>query len=259
MHLCGGVGRITARLPPLIAVPTTAGTGSEVGRAAVMTLATGEKLGILSPHLIPRTAVCDPELTLGLSPALTAGAGMDAISHCIETFCSPRKNAVADAIALDGLARGFHNIEIAANDGKNLESRSEMMLCSLQGGLTFQKGLGAVHSLSHPLGALTEKRLHHGTLNAVFLPGVLKFNADFCRDKFDRIARTLALKADELPDVFAKLNERLGLPANLSAMGLTRADLEPLAARAAADHCSATNPRPLSREECAALYMNALA
>ena len=116
----GGVMRITNKIPPLIAIPTTAGTGSEVGRAAVMTLGNGEKLGIISPHLIPKTAVCDPELTLGLPPILTAGSGMDAISHCIETFCSPRRNSVADAIALDGLSRGWRHIETATHKGTNL-------------------------------------------------------------------------------------------------------------------------------------------
>jgi alcohol dehydrogenase class IV len=254
----GGLGRITSRMPPLIAVPTTAGSGSEVGRAALITLSGGPKLGFLSPHLLPKAAVCDPALTLSMSPKLTAGTGMDAISHCIEAFCSPRKNPVADAIALDGLARGWSNIEIAYANGADLQARSEMMLCSLQGGLSFQKGLGAVHSLSHPLGALSEKRLHHGTLNAVFLPIVLRFNADSCADKFDRMEKLLGLSGGELPEAIAQLNRRLGLPANLSEMGLTPADLEPLSAQAAADHCSPTNPRALGQEDCAALYRSAL-
>src|SRR6185437_14477942 len=216
----GGLTRITSRIPPLIAIPTTAGTGSEVGRAAVMTLGSGEKLGIISPHLIPKAAVCDPELTVGLPPILTAGSGMDAISHCIETFCSPRKNSVADAIALEGLSRGWRHLETATHHGANLSARSEMMLCSLHGGLTFQKGLGAVHSLSHPLGALTEKRLHHGTLNAIFLPHVLRFNAPACPEKLGRIAHALGLTREQLPDAVTKLNARLGLPPNLSAMGV---------------------------------------
>ncbi len=256
--LRGGIGKITSRMPPLIAVPTTAGSGSEVGRAALLTLGSGPKLGFLSPHLLPKAAVCDPALTLSMGPKLTAGTGMDAISHCVEAFCSPRQNPVADAIALDGLVRGWRNIEIACTHGQDLAARSQMMLCSLQGGLAFQKGLGAVHSLSHPLGALSAKRLHHGTLNALFLPIVLRFNAGSCADKFARMEKLLGLAAGKLPEAFAQLNARLGLPANLSEMGLSQADVEPLSAAAAEDHCSPTNPRPLSQADSAALYRIAL-
>jgi 4-hydroxybutyrate dehydrogenase len=254
----GGISLITSNMPPLIAVPTTSGTGSEVGRAALVTISEAGKIGFLSNHLLPNAAICDPELTLGMPSLLTAATGMDALSHCIETFCSPRYNPVADAIALDGLNRGYFNIVKATHNGANHESRSEMMMCSLQGGLTFQKGLGAVHSLSHPLGALTDLRLHHGTLNAIFLPVVLRFNYDYCKEKMRAIARRLEITdASSLPERFALLNEELGLPAKLRELGLTKADLEPLAEKTKEDHCTPTNPRPLKVENCHDLYLEA--
>lgn len=251
----GGFARIGARMPPLVAVPTTAGTGSEVGRAALLTLASGEKLGFLSPHLLPKAAVCDPELTLAMPPLLTAGTGMDALSHCIESYCSPRFNPVAEALALDGLQRGWRWLRVAVGDGRDRPARHEMLLCSLLGGLTFQKGLGAVHALSHPLGALTGKRLHHGTLNALFLPHVLRFNARECEEKLDALALRIGLaRGAELPDAVARFNAQLGLPANLRELGLTEGELAPLAEKALRDHCAATNPRPLALEDCRALY-----
>src|SRR3954452_3065928 len=150
----GGLERVTDRVAPVIAVPTTAGTGSEVGRAALINLADGRKLGLVSPHLIPKRAICDPDLTLGLPPRLTAATGMDALSHCIETFLSPRFNPPAEAIALDGAGRIMRFLERAFADGADREARSELMMGALEGGLTFQKGLGAVHGLSHALGSL---------------------------------------------------------------------------------------------------------
>ena len=241
-------------MPPLIAVPTTSGSGSEVGRAALITVPGEGKLGFLSNYLLPAATICDPELTLELPPLLTAATGMDALSHCVETFCSPRYNPVADAIALDGLERGYRNILKATHNGTDRQARSEMMMCSLQGGLAFQKGLGAVHSLSHPLGALTDKRLHHGTLNAIFLPVVLRFNFDYCKDKMQAIARRLEITDASLPDRFAQLNQELGLPARLRDLGLTKEDLEPLAEKAKEDHCTPTNPRTLEVEDFRQLY-----
>ncbi len=255
----GGIAKITSNLPPVIAIPTTAGTGSEVGRAALLTLATGNKVGFLSPHLLPKAAVCDPLLTVTMPSILTAATGMDAISHCIETFCSHRWNPVAEAIALDGLARGISHIEIACNEPENRQARSEMMLCALEGGLTFQKGLGAVHSLSHALGSLTEKRLHHGTLNAIFLPHVLRFNQGFCRDKLERIAHLLGPpRSNDLPEFIEALTRRVGLPSNLGSLGVKKQDLEPLVSKALNDHCTATNPRPLDEPSVRALYLEAL-
>lgn len=252
----GGTERITRRVPPIVAVPTTAGSGSEVGRAALVTLRSGDKVGILSRYLTPAAAVCDPELTLTMPPSLSAGTGMDAISHCVETFCSTRFNPVADAIALDGLARGCGHVETVFRDGRERKARKEMLMCALQGGLAFQKGLGAVHSLSHPLGSL-DRALHHGTLNGLFLPAVLRFNADHCADRLEAMAQRLRLKkGTDLPDYFSALNRRLGMPASLSELGVTRDALEPLAAKAAADHCSPTNPRPLDEAACRMLYLS---
>jgi alcohol dehydrogenase class IV len=245
-------------MPPLIAIPTTSGSGSEVGRAALLTVPGAGKLGFLSEHLLPAATICDPELTLEMPPLLTAGTGMDAISHCVETFCSPRYNPIADAIALDGLERGYHSIIRATRNGADRQARAEMMMCSLQGGLAFQKGLGAVHSLSHPLGALTERRLHHGTLNAIFLPVVLRSNFAGCKEKMEVIAGRLAItEAADLPGTFARLNQALGLPARLRELGLTKEDLEPLAQKAQKDHCTLTNPQLLRREDCLRLYLEA--
>ncbi|HLV00119.1 MAG TPA: iron-containing alcohol dehydrogenase, partial [Acidobacteriota bacterium] len=152
--VAGGWDLIEPLLPPLVAIPTTAGSGSEVGRAALITLKSGEKLGFLSPHLIPRAAVCDPELTVSMPASLTAATGMDAISHCIEAYCSTRENPVADAMALEGFRKAYSFLSKACTNGNDAEARRQMLLAALLGGLTFQKGLGAVHSLSHPLGGL---------------------------------------------------------------------------------------------------------
>ncbi len=159
----GGSARICERVAPLIAVPTTAGTGSEVARGAIVIVDDGRKLGFHSWHLVPKTAICDPELTLGLPPLLTAATGMDAIAHCMETFMAPAVNPPADGIALDGLERAWRHIERATRDGSDREARWNMMSASMQGAMAFQKGLGCVHSLSHSLGGV-DPRLHHGTL-----------------------------------------------------------------------------------------------
>ena len=163
----GGLARITATTAPIIAVPTTAGTGSEVGRGAVLILDDGRKLGIISPHVMPKAAICDPELTLSLPALLTAATGMDAIAHCMETFMAPAFNPPAEGIALDGLRRGWGHIERATTTPGDREARLQMMSASMQGAMAFQKGLGCVHSLSHSLGGVNPK-LHHGTLNAIF-------------------------------------------------------------------------------------------
>ena len=191
--VAGGVSLIRPETAPVVAIPTTAGTGSEVGRAALLTLRDGRKLGFISPHLIPKQAICDPELTLGLPPMLTAATGMDALTHCFETFLSPRINPPADAIALDGAARAWTWLPRAVADGADRQARWEMMMAALQGGLTFQKGLGAVHGLSHALGGSKEPVLHHGTLNAVLLPAVLRFNASAAPEKYARLRTVLGL------------------------------------------------------------------
>ena len=255
----GGLPKITANRPPLIAIPTTAGTGSEVGRAALVSMMNGRKLAIISPHMIPNAVICDPNLTLGLPKSLTAATGMDAIAHCVETYCSPRFNPVTDAIALDGLARACANIREAVRDGLNLTARSEMMMAALEGGLTFQKGLGLVHSLSHALGGLQGKRLHHGTLNAIFLPHVLRFNMEACPDKMQKLAEVVGVAGPTaLPAFFEALNSEIGLPGRLCDMGVRKEDLAPMAEFALQDHSSATNPRPITLEVCRQMYEDSL-
>lgn len=252
--ILGGIPKITAKVAPVIAVPTTAGTGSEVGRAALITLKDGRKLGFISGHLIPKLAICDPELTLGLPAGLTAATGMDAVTHCIETYLSPRDNPVAESIALDGLKRAVAHIERAVADGSDREARKEMLMAALQGGLTFQKGLGAVHALSHPLGGLKDVSLHHGTLNAVLLPAVLRFNAPSAEAKYAEIRRTLGLSPDaDLAAWIAGLTARLGLPATLTQMGVPRSVIPAIAEAATKDHSSASNPRQASAADYAAM------
>jgi hypothetical protein len=257
----GGSARITDRVAPLIAVPTTAGTGSEVARGAILIVDDGRKLGFHSWHLMPRAALLDPELTLGLPPLLTAATGMDAIAHCLETYMAPAVNPPADGIALDGLTRGWAHIERAMRDGGDLQARWNMMSASMQGALAFQKGLGCVHSLSHSLGGVNP-RLHHGTLNAIFLPAVLRFNAAAesiqCERRLQRMALAMGLAGcddagDALADTIRAMNARLGLPAGLAALGVTEDLVERVIDGALADHCHKTNPRIASRDDYRAM------
>lgn len=253
----GGSPKITGRVAPLIAVPTTAGTGSEVARGAIIIVDDGRKLGFHSWSLMPRIALLDPELTLGLPPLLTAATGMDAIAHCLETFMAHAVNPPADGIALDGLWRGWAHIERATRDGSDREARWHMMSASAQGALAFQKGLGCVHSLSHSLGGVNP-RLHHGTLNAMFLPAVIRFNAgadSMQRDgRLARMAHAMGLpgcdpQGDALAEAILAMNRRLGLPTGLRAMGVTEDLFERVIDGAMADHCHATNPRLATRDD----------
>ncbi len=245
----GGSGRIGAGVAPLIAIPTTAGTGSEVARGAIIIVDDGRKLGFHSWHLVPKVAICDPELTLGLPPGLTAATGMDAMAHCIETYLSKAVNPPADAIAFDGLRRARAFIERAVRDGTDREARWQMMSASMQGAMAFQKGLGAVHSLSHALGGLPV-RPHHGTLNALLLPEVVKFNETAVPDKVQHIADVFGTSGGGgLADVLRDLNRRIGLPSGLGAMGIAADAFTGVIANALKDHCHATNPRPASAED----------
>jgi 4-hydroxybutyrate dehydrogenase len=247
----GGSPKITDRVAPVIAVPTTAGTGSEVARGAIVIVDDGRKLGFHSWHLVPRTAICDPELTLGLPPVLTAATGMDAIAHCMETFMAHAVNPPADGIALDGLERGWGHVERATRNGDDREARWNMMSASMQGAMAFQKGLGCVHSLSHSLGG-ADPRLHHGTLNALFLPAVVRFNANaesMVKDRrLARMAHAMGLGAcdtqgTQIADAIRQMNARLGLPSGLAAVGVTPDMFDRIITGALADHCHKTNPR----------------
>jgi len=258
----GGSPRITDRCVPLIAVPTTSGTGSEVARGTILILDDGRKLGFHSWHLVPRAAICDPDLTLGLPPHLTAATGMDAVAHCMETFMAPAFNPPADGIALDGLERAWTHIERATRDGSDREARLNMMSASMQGAMAFQKGLGCVHSLSHSLGGI-DPRLHHGTLNAVFLPAVVQFNASAesirKEKRLERMARAMGLSPVEPIDQAIKdMNRRLGLPDGLAAMGVREDQFEAVIDGAMADHCHKTNPRIATCDDYRALLQQSM-
>ena len=249
----GGSPRITERAAPLIAVPTTSGTGSEVARGAIIIVDDHRKLGFHSWNLLPKAAICDPELTLGLPPLLTAATGMDAIAHCMETFMSAAFNPPADGIALDGLERGWASIAPATQNGSDREARLNMMSASMQGAMAFQKGLGAVHSLSHSLGGVNP-RLHHGTLNAMFLPAVVRFNAEapsVQKDRrLERMAGAMGLAwASDIPEAIRYMNARLGLPTGLAAMGVSEDMFDAVIQGAMADHCHKTNPRVATADE----------
>ena len=257
----GGSARISERVAPLIAVPTTAGTGSEVARGALLIVADGRKLGFHSWHLVPKAALLDPELTVGLPPGLTAATGMDAIAHCMETFMAPAVNPPADGIALDGLQRGWAHVERATHDGTHLEARWQMLSASMQGAMAFQKGLGCVHSLSHSLGGVNPK-LHHGSLNAMFLPAVIRFNAaadSLQREhRLQRMAQAMGLagcdaQGNAVAEAVSAMSARLGLPTGLAALGVTSALFERVIDGAMADHCHKTNPRIATRDDYRAM------
>lgn len=253
----GGTEKISAKTFPVIAIPTTSGTGSEVGRGAIIILEDGRKVGLLSNYLVPKAAICDPELTLSLPAMLTAATGMDAISHCIETYLAPSFNPPADGIALEGLRRAWGHLAAATSEPGNREARLNMSIAATMGAMSFQKGLGCVHSLSHSLGGLNPK-LHHGTLNAIFLPAVLEFNRSAQtvveEDKFSRLAHAMGLAGpDDVVPALEAMTRRIGLPVKLSELRVEESLFPAIIAGALKDHTHKTNPREASHEDYQAM------
>ncbi|WP_406697584.1 iron-containing alcohol dehydrogenase [Singulisphaera sp. Ch08] len=250
----GGLDRITPNLPPMAAIPTTAGTGTEAGRGTLIQLPqTGRKTIALSPHLLPSVALCDPELTRDLPPVLTAGTGMDAFTHCIESYLSTTFHPICDGIALEGLRYISRGLEAAARNGTDQAAREALMMGALLGGISFTKGLGVIHSLSHALGS--EGRVHHGTLNAILLPHALRFNREAAVPRLSDLAARLGLgRSGEGPAHLITLTElvliRLPLPKRLRDLPeLSRDRIAEYARLAMLDHCHKTNPRPCTQAD----------
>jgi alcohol dehydrogenase class IV len=243
---------------PVVAVPTTAGTGSEVGRAGVITDAvTQQKKVIFHPLMLPKTSICDPELTLGMPPSTTAGTGMDALAHCLEAYCGPSYHPLADGIAVEGIRLVKENLTRAYRDGSNLQARGHMMSAALMGATAFQKALGAIHALSHPVGALYDT--HHGLTNAVFMPYVLRFNQAAIEDRIARLAAYLGLAGSFeafLAWVLA-LRSELGIPHTLAALGVDDRQFERMSEMAPLDPTAAGNPIPIDARACRRLYETA--
>ena len=246
-------------IPPLLAIPTTAGTGSEVSPGAVVILDNGRKETFVSPFLVPKAAICDPELTLGLPPQLTAATGMDAMTHCIEAVLTPVVHPPAEAIGVDGAERIGTWIERAVKDGSDRDARWHMMMGSFEGALAFSKGLGAVHGLSHALGRIHDLKLHHGTLNAVILPHSLAMIGNNAADKFARLRRALRLAPNtDLAQYIADLNARIGLPTGLAAMGVKEEHGEGAIDYAVSDLATLTNAVPFEGDQYRELFRRAL-
>lgn len=236
-------------IAPIVAVPTTAGTGSEVGRAGVLTNSeTHIKKIIFHPKLLPAVTICDPELTVGMPPAITAGTGMDAFAHCLEAFSSPNFHPMSHGIALEGLRLINEYLPRAYRDGTDIEARAQMMAAAAMGAVAFQKGLGAIHSLSHPIGAHYGK--HHGTANAVVMPMVLKFNRAAIEDRIAQAAAYLGIEGgfDGFYDRVLELRAELGIPANLTEFGIPKENLDALAQEALDDPSTGSNPVKLTLE-----------
>jgi alcohol dehydrogenase class IV len=253
--LLDGGQRISANVPPYIAIATTSGTGSEVSRSTVITIAeTNRKTVIFSPHLIPTLAIGDPELTLDLPARLTAGTGMDAFTHNVEAYISKGYHPICDAIALSGARLVWKNLPRVMENPHDLEARSQMMMASMMGAIAFQKGLGATHSLAHPLSS--DCGMHHGTANAVLLPYVLEFNRAAVPERLADLAAQFG--GGETAEQVRDLNRRVGIAPRLRDYGVTEAVLPALADKAIQDGCHQLNPRPCTREDLLALYHAAL-
>ena len=253
----GGDQLITSNVPPILTIPTTAGTGSDVGRSGVVTLAaTARKTVIFSPHLLARTAILDPVLTKSMPAHVTAATGFDALTHCLEAYCSLGDHPMADAIALGGLELCAKHLARAVEHGDDLEARGGMMKAAMMGAVAFQKGLGACHSLAHPLSS--EKGLHHGLANALCLPAVVEWNERAIPEKLDRIRLVLDPKAKTLSVALRALRKRIGLPDGLRAEGVSEADIPKLADKALEDACHRCNPQSCTKDDLAKLYRASL-
>jgi alcohol dehydrogenase class IV len=260
----GGDAKVTQPMPPMIAVPTTAGTGSEVGRSGVVTLVeTGRKTVIFSPRLIPDVAILDPVLTVSLPPRLTAATGFDALTHNVEAYCAKGDHPMADAIALEGIELIAKHLPVAVADGKNLEARGAMLKAAMMGAVAFQKGLGVCHALAHPLGA--ELGMHHGLANALCLPAVLDFNRTATTMRIARIARILGVKGKDVDTLAFEcsgkvraLRKELGLPNGLREADVSDEQLPELAALAYADVIHQSNPRTCTKDDMLSLYRASL-
>lgn len=240
-------------VPPMITIPTTAGTGSEVGRSGVVTLAaTGRKTVIFSPHLLAKVALLDPELTRSMPPRVTAATGFDALTHCLEAYCSIGDHPMADAIAIGGLELCARHLARAVEDGADLAARGGMMKAAMMGAVAFQKGLGACHSLAHPLSS--EKGMHHGLANALCLPAVVDFNQSAAAERLERVRGILDAKAKSCGEALRALRVRVGLPGGLAAEGVSEKDVPKLGEKAIEDACHRSNPRAVTRGELEGLY-----
>jgi 4-hydroxybutyrate dehydrogenase len=249
----GGDRFIGPNIPPILNVPTTAGTGSEVGRSGVVTLkATGRKTVIFSPYLMAKVAILDPELTVSMPPRVTAATGFDALTHCIEAYLALGDHPMADGIALAGIELCAKHLPRTIEAGADLVARGAMMKAAMMGAVAFQKGLGVCHSLAHPLSS--EKNLHHGLANALCLPAVCDFNNVAVPDRIERVRRVVDLNATSLANALRALREKIGLPSGLSAEGITKGDISKLADKAMEDACKALNPRPVTRDDIVKLY-----
>ena len=245
---------------PVVAVPTTAGTGSEVGRAGVITdEATQTKKVIFHPLMMPKVTICDPELTVGMPPAITAGTGMDALAHCLEAYCGLAYHPLADGIAVEGMRLVKGNLARACKDGSDLEARAHMMSSAAMGATAFQKALGAIHALSHPVGALYDT--HHGLTNAVFMPYVLAFNRPAIEGKIERLAAYLGLEPtfDAFLAWVLELRAEIGIPHTLAGLNVDDAKFNLMSRMAPKDPTASGNPIPLHEENCRQLYQSALA
>ena len=241
-------------IAPIVAVPTTAGTGSEVGRASVITNSeTHEKKIIFHPKVLPSAVICDPELTVGMPSFITAGTGLDAFAHCVEAFSSPHYHPMSQGIAVEGMKLVIQNLPIAYNDPNNIEARSHMMSAAMMGATAFQKGLGAIHALSHPIGAIYNT--HHGTTNAVCMPAVLDMNADKISDRFNQVSSYLGIKNgfNGFCAFVREFNASLKIPENLSGLGVANVDIKKLTEEALKDPSCGGNPIELNSQNVLAL------